>query len=462
MGAGHQRSGARRTGNQVVIAAHRDTHLKLTIDLDTMAYAYPEVPIPSVWTIRQKVDAPVTPDVETAARNALAPILGDPRLKTGASVAVGVGSRGINNLVPIVRTVIGELKAQGMEPFIVPAMGSHGGATAEGQEEVLRSYGISPDNVGAPIRATMEVAQVGALDDGYPVYFDCNAYSADAVIVVNRIKPHTDFAGEIESGPAKMCAIGLGKQKGASTIHRFGADGLRNIMPKVARRLIETCSIVGGIGIIENQFGQTAEIHGLTASEMGREKETRLLARAKELAPRLAFQSLDVLVIDEMGKNISGCGMDSHVIGRARMPSISESDWDGPDVRIIAVLDITGVSHGNAAGFGLADFTTRRLIERTDFYATFMNHRTSGEGGVHRGRMPIVLEDADSCVQAAIGGCGRGRYETVRLARIRNTEFVGTLEVSEALMEEVRSRDDLEILEQAHRPNFDEPLAVSH
>src|SRR5262249_17751762 len=159
-------------------------------------------------------------------------------------------------------------------------------------------------------------------------------YSADAVLVINRIKPHTDFAGSIESGPAKMCAIGLGKQKGASTIHRFGADGLRNIMPKVALKLIETCNIVGGIGIIENQMGQTAEIHGLTAGAMGRDPETKLLQRAKDLAPRLPFDELDVLVIDEMGKNISGCGMDSHVIGRARMPSMSETEWDGPDIRI--------------------------------------------------------------------------------------------------------------------------------
>src|SRR2546421_268707 len=330
--------------------------MSIRIDYDTEAFAYPDVPLPPVWTVRQRNNAPVHPDVEDGIRAALHPLLCDPRMRPGASVAVGVGSRGIDNLVASVRTVIGELRARGMAPFIVPAMGSHGGATAEGQIEVLHSYGITEQAVGAPIRATMEVAQVGALEDGYPIYFDCHAHSADAVLVINRIKPHTDFTGDIESGPAKMCAIGLGKQKGASTIHRFGADGLRHIMPKVARKLIETTNIVGGIALIENLYGQTAEIHGLSADEVGQEKEKRLLENALKLCPRLPFDNLDVLVVDEMGKDISGCGMDTHVIGRARMPSIDESKWEGPKVRIVCVLDITQNSHGNAAGFGLADF----------------------------------------------------------------------------------------------------------
>src|SRR2546421_3216493 len=394
--------------------------MSIRIDYDTEAFAYPDVPLPPVWTVRQRNNAPVHPDVEDGIRAALHPLLCDPRMRPGASVAVGVGSRGIDNLVASVRTVIGELRARGMAPFIVPAMGSHGGATAEGQIEVLQSYGITEQAVGAPIRATMDVALVGALEDGYPVYFDCHAHSADAVLVINRIKPHTDFMGEIESGPAKMCAIGLGKQKGASTIHRFGADGLRTIMPRVARKLIESTKIVGGIALIENQLGQTAEIHGLTAAEMGGPKETALLRRSGDLAPRLPFDPLDVLVIDQMGKDISGCGMDSHVIGRARMPSVPEGEWDGPDIRLICVLDITDNSHGNAAGIGLADLTTRRLIERMDFVKTLINHRTSGEGGILRGKLPIILDDAASCVQAAIGGCGHGGPPRGRLGRIRH------------------------------------------
>jgi len=431
----------------------------MQIEIDTSAFAHPEVELPRVWTIRQKLNAPILADIERTVAREMRNLLDDPRMKPGASVAVGVGSRGINNLVPIVRTVIASLKEYGAVPFIVPAMGSHGGATAEGQEEVLRGYGITQDSVGAPIRATMEVQQVGALDDGYPVYFDCNALSADAVLVINRIKPHTDFIGEIESGLSKMCAIGLGKQKGAERIHKFGADGLGKIMPKVARKLVESVPIVGGIGVIENQFGQTAEIHGLAASEFAREGEAALLRRAREHAPRLPFESLDVLVVDQMGKDISGSGMDTHVLGRLRMPSVHEADWDGPSVRIVCVLDITDRSHGNAAGIGLADMTTRKLIEKMDMQATFINHRTSGEGGVHRGRLPIILENADECVRAAMAFCGQGRMERIRLARIRNTEFVDVLEVSDSMIDEVRGRSDLEILGDAHDLDMSAPLA---
>jgi hypothetical protein len=430
------------------------------IEINTRAFDYPHIRLPEVYTVRQKIEAPVLQDIQGAVTAAVEGLLTDPRLRPGASVAIGVGSRGINHIVTILQAVIRELKEGGAEPFIVPAMGSHGGATAEGQVAILRDYGITQETMGVPIQATMEVAKVGELEDGYPVYFDCNALDADAVIVVNRIKHHTDFMGEIESGLAKMCAIGLGKQKGADSIHRFGADGLRNIMPKVARKLLESVNIVGGIAIIENQFGQTAEVHGVLAEGIGREVEKGLLERARALAPRLPFDTLDVLVVDYMGKDISGSGMDTHVIGRVRMPSIDEAAWDGPKVRIVCVLDITEKSHGNAAGIGLADMTTRQLIEKIDFHVTYTNHRTSGEGGVMRGSLPIILEDAEMCVRAAIGSCGQGWHEKVRLARIRNTEFVETFEVSESMLEEVCSRDDLEIVGDRHPLDVSSPLRV--
>jgi hypothetical protein len=430
----------------------------LDLHIDTQAFAFPDIPLPPVWTVRQNIVAPVLADVEGAAREVARALFADPRLRPGASVAVGVGSRGISNLVAVVRAVVDELKRGGCAPFLVPAMGSHGGATAEGQESILRGYGITPQSCGAPIRATMEVQQVAALDDGYPVYFDRNALAADAVVVINRIKPHTDFTGEIESGLAKMCAIGLGKRKGADTIHRFGADGLRRIMPAVARKLTDTVNVAGGVAIIENQYGQTAEIHGLLAEDIGRKGEKRLLERARALMPRLPFDDLDVLVVDEMGKDVSGSGLDTHIVGRLYMPSIPESEWHGPRVRLVCALDITDESHGNAAGLGLADMVTRRLIERMDWNATAINHRTSQEGGAYRGRLPIILEDAVSCVQAAIGMCGQGRPERVRLARIRNTKYVDVLEVSEALLMEANSRTDLEILEGPRAPDFTRSL----
>jgi hypothetical protein len=434
----------------------------MQITIDTSTFKYEDVPLPEVWTVRQVQDAPVIADISSAAMGAAYTLLADPRLLPGASVAVGVGSRGIANLAEIVRTVISVLKQKGCKPFIVPAMGSHGGATAEGQASILADYGITEPNVGAPVRATMEVIQVGALDDGYPVYFDCNALSADAVIVINRIKHHTDFSGEVESGLGKMCAIGLGKQKGAATIHRFGAQGLRNTMPKVARKLVEMTNIVGGIGIIENQFGQTAEIHGVPAIEFAERGEKQLLQRARSLCPSLPFQDIDVLVLDFMGKDISGSGMDTHVIGRLRMPSVDECEWDGPNVRIVCVLDLTDRSHGNAAGLGLADMTTRKLIERTDFGATMMNHFTSGEGGIYRGKLPLILDDEGTCVRAAIAGCGRGHYKQVRLVRIRNTEFVQTMEVSAAMLEECRERTDLDVSSEPHRLNLSDPLEAGH
>jgi hypothetical protein len=438
----------------------------LTIQIDTRAFDAPHLLVPPVWTVRQKRPAPVLADVEGATRAAVERLFEDPRLRPGASVAVGVGSRGISHLVEVVRTVVDVLKRRDCRPFLVPAMGSHGGATAEGQIGVLRDYGVTADSVGAPVRATMDAVEVGALDDGYPVYFDAFALEADAVIVVNRIKPHTDFTGEIESGLGKMCAIGLGKQRGAITIHRFGADGLRRVMPAVARRLTETVNIVGGVALIENPYGQTAEIHGLRAHEIGREPEQQLLEHARTLLPRLPFDRLDVLVVDEMGKDIAGTGMDTHVLGRVRMPSIAEASWDqgGPktDVRLVCALDLTDATHGNAAGLGLADLVTRRLVERIDFDVTNTNSLTSGEGAAYRMALPIVLEDAAACVRSALNLCGQGRTEDVRLARIRNTKYVDTFEVSEALLGEVRARPDLmEIVGERHPMDLDTPLATA-
>ncbi|HZP84917.1 MAG TPA: hypothetical protein VFB21_24990, partial [Chthonomonadaceae bacterium] len=330
----------------------------MQIDLPIDIFTYPEIPLPEVWTVEQKFDTPaLTPDQITAAvQQAVAELAKDARLKPGANVAVGVGSRGLDNLVLVVRTAIAELKARGLKPFIVPAMGSHGGATAEGQASVLRDYGITPENVGAEIRATMEADVIGHLEGedagpytGYPVYYDRNARHADAVLVINRIKPHTDFAGELESGVGKMCAIGLGKQRGAASIHTYGARGLREIMPRIARYMARHANIVGGIALLENELGHTSEIHAVPAAQMGQEGEKALLKRARGMSPRLPFKAFDILIVDEMGKNISGTGMDTHVIGRARMPSLPESEWDGPDIRIVAVLDLTQPSHGNAA-----------------------------------------------------------------------------------------------------------------
>ena len=428
----------------------------MLIDLPIDIFTYPDIPLPEVWTVEQRFDTPaLTPEqVETQARQAVAALAGDPRLKPGANVAVGAGSRGVHNLHPVVRTVIAELKRMGCLPFLIPAMGSHGGATAEGQASVLREYGLTPEAVGAEIRATMDVRQIGVLRGdgagiyaGHPIFMDCHAAAADAILLINRIKAHTDFSGELESGLGKMSVIGLGKRHGAEAIHRHGATGLRDLIPKVARQIAATTPLVGGIGLIENELGKTCEIHALPAADIAREPEKALLRRAKQLMPRLPFQEIDVLIVDEMGKNISGAGMDTRVIGRGMMPSIAEETWGGPNIRLIAVLDLTAASHGNATALGLADFTTKQLIEKVDWEATFINYRTSGEGAALRGRLPIILPTADDCVKTACATCGRGSLAEVRFVRIRSTEDTQFLEISAALLDEARAHPELTVEE---------------
>lgn len=433
----------------------------MQLTINTRAFDFPDIALPEVWTVRYLTEEPPLQDVGASARAAARSLLDDPRMKPGASVAVGVGSRGLDNLPVIVREVVSVLVDGGVRPFIVPAMGSHGGATAEGQRGILAGYGVTEDAMGVPIRATMDVVQLGALDDGYPIYFDRYAAEADAVVVVNRIKHHTDFKGPIESGLCKMCAIGLGKRQGADAIHRFGADGLGHIMPEVGRRLVQAGNVVGGVAIIENERGRTASIEHVPADGIGRAQEQALLERARRIAPRLALDNVDVLIVDEMGKDISGTGMDTHVLGRVRMPSVPETEWDGPNTRMVVALGLTERTHGNAAGLGLADIVTRRLMEQTDLAVTCTNHRTSQEGGAWRGGIPIVLEDAESAVRAAIGMCGRGDRNVVRVVRIRNTEAVHLLQVSAPLLDEARARNDLEVVAGPEPLNLGVPVGAA-
>ena len=309
----------------------------------------------------------------------------------------------------------------------------------------------------AEIRATMDVEDLGGLEgedagefEDYPIFCDKNAFGADHIILINRIKPHTDFSSDIESGIAKMTVIGLGKRQGAENIHRMGAYALANLMPRAARFMCKKLSILGGIAMIENELGRTCEIHALENQDIAQDKERNLLKKAKSLCPRLPYKEIDVLIIDEMGKNISGAGMDTHVIGRGNMPSVHEPDWGGPNIRIIAVLDVTSESHGNITAVGLADLTTRKLIEQADWEATLINYRTSGEGGMLRGRIPLIMPTGEDCVRSAITTCGRPDLSKVRFVRIRNTADTQYLEISEALLEETQSREDLKIVSEAH------------
>ena len=315
-----------------------------------------------------------TEDIPAHVRAQLQPILD--RVALDDRVAITAGSRGIANMPLILRACGDAIREVGGDPFIVPAMGSHGGATADGQRDLLASYGIIRENVGMPVVSSMDVQQIGAVDD-MPVYTSTTALEADHVLLINRVKPHTDFRGSIESGLAKICAIGLGKQQGAQTIHSYGTRGLRDLMPRAARVVVEkTGKVIGGLAILENAYDRTARVEFVEPDGIGAEAEIALQASAKDLMCSLPFDKLDVLIVDEMGKNISGTGMDTNILGRMFVPGVAEPDR--PRITAVVVLDLTYESHGNAIGVGLADVTTERLASSIDWQATYMNSYTAG------------------------------------------------------------------------------------
>jgi hypothetical protein len=377
-------------------------------------------------------DTPVIPvdEIPGRVRTALQPILS--RIHLDQRVAITAGSRGIANMPAILRTCGDAIREIGGDPFVMPAMGSHGGATAEGQRDLLAGYGITRDTVGMPVISSMEVQQIGCAE-GLPVYMSTTALEADHVLLVNRVKPHTDFRGPIESGLAKVCAIGLGKQRGAQTIHSYGTRGLVELMPLAARCIIDkTGKILGGLAILENPLDQTAELQFVEPEGIGAAAEAALQQRAKGLIGSLAFDALDVLIVDEMGKNISGTGMDINVIGRMLVPGVPEPAR--PHITAIVVLGLTEESHGNAAGLGLADFTTEELVTGVDWHATYTNSYTSGTGGLLRGRLPTVLPNDRAAIATAIRMCGQPNVAQLRLARIKNTLLPAAVQFSPSLL----------------------------
>ncbi len=386
--------------------------------------------LPPVALVRQPIEAPRLERVEEAARGEVARVLAAAGREPGP-IAVGVGSRGIANLEVIVRATVAELKRAGWRPFIVPAMGSHGAATATGQAAVLAGYGITEEGVGAPVRATMETVVAGTLRDGTPWHVDRLAADAGAVFLVARVKPHTSFRGAVESGPAKMCCIGLGKQPGAALMHGAGAAGLARRVPEAARLAERAGLLVGALAIVENQRDQTALVRGLRAAEVGAEAEAALLEQARALMPRLPFQRIDVLVVDRMGKDVSGTGMDTNVINRFRIVGQEESGT--PFVTAIAVMDLTEATHGNAMGIGNADFVPARLLAKVDLAALYTNSITAGPIAIERPKIPMVLADGRDAVRAAVAMSGR-TAEDVRLCWIHDTLHTEVMAVSPALL----------------------------
>ncbi len=403
-----------------------------------------------IYAAEEVPEIPVD-DVPERVRAELGRLRG--RVAPGERVAITAGSRGIANMAAIVRACGVAIRAAGGDPFVMPAMGSHGGATAEGQVEMLAGYGITEAAMGMPVVSSMEVRQIGQLAGGTPVYMSVTALEADRILVVNRVKPHTDFRAPIESGLAKICAIGMGKQKGAQTIHSNGTRGLAELMPQVARSMIETTGkIVGGLAILENAYDHTADLVWVEPDGIAASTEVELQRRAKALMPSLPFDDIDVLVVDEMGKNVSGAGMDPNILGRMLVPGVPE--FERPRVTAVVVLDLTDESHGNAVGLGLADFTTERVVAKVDWQATYVNGYTSGTGGLMRGRLPMAFPTDRAAIATAMRMSGRPDPAQVRVVRIKNTLMAAFPQISANLLPEAAAAR-LEVLGEARPLSFD-------
>jgi len=416
--------------------------------------SFPTIALPRMAEVRQKIPSPKLDDFVSEIRRELQRAGLKDKIKPGAKIAVTAGSRGVAHYAEILATVVDEVRKAGGEPFLIPTMGSHGGATPEGQIEVLKSLGITSEAVGAPIRATMEVDFVGRLRNGNPVYVDRNAMKADGIIVVGRVKPHTDFKGEIESGLMKMIVIGLGKQKGAEMIHRFQSEGYHKLLPEAARLIMKKAPIVLGLAAVENAYHETAIVEAIEPEDIESE-EVKLLEKAKALLGRIPFKEIDVLIVDEIGKEISGAGMDTNVVGRFWLPG--EYEPLAPDIRRIVVLDLTEGTHGNAIGIGLADITTQKLVSKIDYPSTFVNALTGGHPIV--AKTPIFLPSDRDAITIALHTCGPIDPQEARVVRIKNTQELGRLWISESLYKTVKAepelRERLEVIGEPREMQFD-------
>lgn len=428
-------------------------------DVDQVRLAGAEHELPQMIPVEQRFPAESVPDLEATIHRQVDSYAERHGL-VGKRIAVGTGSRGVAYIDDVVRAVVEALSRQGAKPFIVPAMGSHGGATAEGQQQVLAEYGITEETMRTPVVSAMDTSVVAELDDGTPVHFDAYAAEADGVVAVNRIKPHTDFKAEHESGLAKMLAIGFGKHLGASTLHTHGFGAFGELIPAVAEAILRTLPIEFGLSVVENAYEQPARVDLVPAAEL-LDREAELLVAAKQELPRLLLSDIDVLVVDEIGKDISGAGMDPNITGRVPLPC---EGFDAPPIQRIVVLGLTEHTHGNACGLGMADMTTQRCVNQIDFGAFYTNSLTSGvpDGA----KIPMALRDDRTAITAALHTCGRTGHEP-RIVRIRNTLALPRIEVSAGLASEIAQHPQLSARGEPRAWEFDgddrlPPLAQEH
>ncbi|WP_202820020.1 lactate racemase domain-containing protein [Calderihabitans maritimus] len=404
--------------------------------------------LPSFVKVKQILPRPKVEDIEVEVARELEKINLPEIVKPGHMIAVTAGSRGIANIDRILKSVCQKIKEAGGRPFLVAAMGSHGGGTAEGQRKILSKLGIREENLGVPVLVSDQVVQLGCTSSGFPVYCAREAVEADGLVVVNRVKPHTAFRGENESGLLKMMAVGLGRVPGATVVHRLGPGEMARTIPEIAREMLTRLPVLFGLAIVENGYEETAIIKAIRPEQF-QEEEKKLLQEARKLLPQLPVNSLDLLIVKEMGKNFSGTGMDTNVIGRWRVFGIPEPDV--PHIRRIVVLDLSPQSHGNATGIGLADFTTRRLVKKINFEATYLNCLTTGF--VQRAMLPMVFESDREAIDVAVRSLHMDAGQ-VRALLIDNTLHLQELYASETLLPELAERADLRVEKEAFPLRF--------
>jgi len=409
------------------------------------------VALPRMVKVRQKLDHTNIPreEIPEKVRQELLQCGMAQRIHKGNSIAITCGSRGVANIALIIKAIVEFVKEAGGEPFVFPAMGSHGGATAEGQREILTGYGVTEEYLGCPIRATMEVDQLGQTPDGMPVFIDRYAHAADGIILCGRVKAHTAFRGPYESGIMKMAVIGMGKQHGAQTVHRDGFKALGEMLPVIGKVILDNAKVLGALALVENAFDETCIISGMLKEEI-MEKEPPLLKRSKEFLGKIFFDDIDVLVVDRIGKDISGDGMDPNITGRFAVPYVKGEK----NVQHIAVLDLTEETHGNCNGLGLADVTTKRLVDKIDVDCTFPNVVTSTV--LCTPKIPLFTHSDKSCIQIALRTCNYIDRAHPRIVRIRDTMNLEQIEISEAMLPEAEASQHVEVLTQPEEWKFNE------
>ncbi|MFN0051259.1 MAG: lactate racemase domain-containing protein [Planctomycetales bacterium] len=411
------------------------------------------MPFPRMLRLRQKFECTRVTDIPSEVDQQLKSLRLAEKVQPGQSVAITVGSRGIANIAPITRAIVAHFKNLGAVPFIVPAMGSHGGGTAEGQRAIVEGYGITEAYAGCPIRSSMETVIVDKTPQGIPVHFDKLAFGADHVVVAGRIKPHTGFVGEIESGLHKMMLIGLGKHAGAKIYHRAILDySWLEIVSAVAESVLQKCHVVCGVGIVENAYDETALIAAVAPQDfVKREKE--LLVLAKESMPRLPFKKVDLLIVDQIGKNISGSGMDTNVVGR-KYNDHRATDKDNVAVKTIFIRGLTEATHGNACGLGMSEFTNQRTVDAVDRRITAINAITGGHAPA--AAIPIAFDTDREVIENALPTIGLTEPEHAKVLQIADTLHLAEVMASEAYLPQIAERKDLEVLEPVQAMRFDD------